>query len=60
MPWSVYANWSEEDLRAVLTYLRHLKPIAHRIPDLIRSERVGDEHVSEEYFGADYGAPATP
>jgi hypothetical protein len=60
MPWSVYANWTEEDLRAVLTYMRHLKPIPHRTPDLIRSERAGDEHVSEEYFGADYGASAMP
>ena len=33
MPWGDYANWSDEDLHAIITYLRHLKPVRHAIPD---------------------------
>jgi len=33
MPWPMFSNWSEEDHHAVVVYLRHLKPIVHRIPD---------------------------
>jgi hypothetical protein len=32
MPWSFTSNWSDEDLYAVITYLRHLKPVHHAIP----------------------------
>ncbi len=32
MPWPGMSNWSEEDLHAVVTYLRSLKPIRHAIP----------------------------
>jgi hypothetical protein len=32
MPWPYTSNWSEEDLHAVVTYLRSLKPIHHAIP----------------------------
>jgi hypothetical protein len=60
MPWASYANWTEEDRRAVLTYLRHLTPISHRIPPPLPSASSTAEHTHEEYFGADYGAAATP
>ena len=33
MPWSGFSNMTEEDRYAVLTYLRHIKPINHKIPD---------------------------
>jgi len=32
MPWAWFANWTEEDRRAVLVYLRQIAPIAHKIP----------------------------
>jgi hypothetical protein len=32
MPWAWFANWTEEDRVAVLTYLRQIPAIAHRIP----------------------------
>jgi hypothetical protein len=33
MPWGAFSNWTEEDRHAVLVYLRHLKPVRHKIPD---------------------------
>lgn len=33
MPWSDYSNWNDEDLHAVVVFLRHLKPVRHQIPD---------------------------
>jgi hypothetical protein len=32
MPWAQFSNWSDEDLHAVVVYLRHIKPIRHEIP----------------------------
>jgi mono/diheme cytochrome c family protein len=32
MPWSAFSNWSDEDLRDVIAYLRQIKPIRHAIP----------------------------
>ncbi|MCX6552645.1 MAG: hypothetical protein NTY02_16855, partial [Acidobacteria bacterium] len=32
MPWASFSNWSDEDLHAVITYLRHITPIRHAIP----------------------------
>jgi hypothetical protein len=32
MPWAQFSNWSDEDLHAVVVYLRHVKPIRHEIP----------------------------
>ena len=33
MPWEVYKNWTDEDLKAVYAYLRTIPPIQNRIPD---------------------------
>jgi hypothetical protein len=33
MPWAWFANWTEEDRRAVLTYLRQVPAVAHKIPE---------------------------
>ncbi len=33
MPWAGFSNWTDEDLQAVVTYLRHIKPVHHAIPD---------------------------
>jgi hypothetical protein len=32
MPWAWFSNWTEEDRRAVLTYLRQVPAVAHKIP----------------------------
>ena len=56
MPWAAYSNWTDEDLHAVVVYLRHLKPIAHRIPDPIAAAPLGDpDAIEADYGGADYG-----
>ena len=32
MPWAQFSNWNDEDLHAVVVYLRHIKPVRHQIP----------------------------
>lgn len=57
MPWGAYNNWSDEDRRAVLAYLRHLKPIAHQIPDPAPAVPLADPLALEAvYGGKDYGS----
>lgn len=55
MPWADYSNWTEEDRHAVLVYLRHLKPIFHRIPDPETTEASQDPDANETYYGSDFG-----
>ncbi len=50
MPWPITANWSDEDIHAVLTYLRHIPPVRYRIPDP-GPERPADPSVVEEAYG---------
>ena len=33
MPWPVFSNWTEEDRYAVLTFLRRVPAIPHKIPE---------------------------
>ena len=33
MPWAGFSTWTDEDLHAVITYLRHIKAVRHAIPD---------------------------
>jgi len=33
MPWSVYSNLTDEDLRSVFAYLRTIKPIKNHVPE---------------------------
>lgn len=33
MPWSSFSNMTEEDRHALVTYLRHIKPIKHNVPE---------------------------
>ena len=35
MPWTMYRNLNDEDLRAIFSYLRSLPPIANRVPQPI-------------------------
>ena len=54
MPWADFSNMTEEDRHAVVVFLRHLKPVRHRIPDWSPS---GDA-VNETIFGGlDYSIP---
>jgi mono/diheme cytochrome c family protein len=58
MPWPMFSNWSEEERHAVVVYLRHLKPIAHRIPDPVTGNAVTIAGaVEQDYAGKDYGVP---
>ena len=58
MPWPAYSNWTEEDRHAVVVYLRHTVPTAHRIPapttDAIFTDPAAFE---EDYRGKDYATP---
>jgi hypothetical protein len=62
MPWSAFANWSEEDRHAVLVYLRHTKAIRHRIPDPDRAATLTDPAAADQFFNASFGTkePAAP
>ena len=56
MPWAAFSNWSDEDLRDVITYLRHIKPVRHAIP----ARETGQADVlypgaTEVAFGVDAG-----
>ena len=33
MPWAAFSNWTEEDRFAVMTFLRHIPAIPHKIPE---------------------------
>jgi len=57
MPWPAYSNWSEEDLHAVIIYLRYTKAIAHRIPAPRTDTTFTDIlAIEEDYGGKDYAA----
>ena len=56
MPWPALSNWSEEDRHAVVVYLRHLPPIAHRIPDPVPGNAITiPGAIEQDYAGKDYG-----
>lgn len=50
MPWDILSNWSEEDQRALLAYLKTLPPVAGRVPPP-RPPRPGDPVADAFYFG---------
>ena len=56
LPWPGFSNWSEEDRHAVVVYLRHLKPIAHRIPAPLPGNAVTiPGAIEQDYAAKDYG-----
>jgi mono/diheme cytochrome c family protein len=58
MPWANFSNWTEEDRHAVVVYLRHLKPVRHRIPDpTLAPAELGSGVVERDYAFKDYGVP---
>ena len=36
MPWQGYAKMNEEDVAAIVAYLRSIKPIRHKVPEEVR------------------------
>jgi cytochrome c2 len=61
MPWPLFSNWSEEDRHAVVVYLRHLKPIAHRIPDPVSGNAITiPGAIEQDYAAKDYGVAPKP
>jgi hypothetical protein len=55
MPWALTSNWTEEDRYAVLIYLRHLKPVAHTIPDPDQNTVFDDPAATHSFFNTDFG-----
>jgi cytochrome c553 len=50
MPWDILSHWSEEDLRAMIAYLRALPPVSGR-PPAPRGPRPGDPLADTFLFG---------
>lgn len=50
MPWPETSSWSDEDMHAVLAYLRHLPPVRHAIPEPAPG-RPADPDVIEAAYG---------
>ena len=51
MPFANFSNWTEEDRRAVIVYLRHLKPVSHQIPDPTSAPALTVPGAVEEAYG---------
>ena len=60
MPWNAFANWTEEDRHAVVTYLRLVRPIKHKIPDPDRAVTFDDKKAAGNFFGQDAGTVPAP
>lgn len=54
MPWAFFSNWTMEDRHAVLVYLRHLKPVYHRIPQEDTVTVADDPSAIETAYGTDF------
>ena len=50
MPWAFYSNLTEEDRHAILVYLRHLKPVQHKIPEPDTTQTSDDPRAIETYY----------
>ena len=53
MPWPIASKWTEEDRYAVTVYLRHLKPVYHKIPDPDPSLEIEDPAAVEAFHNVD-------
>lgn len=58
MPWPAYSQWTDEDMHAVVVYLRHTAPVVHRIPKPAEASFTDSAAYEEDYGGADYAAPS--
>lgn len=54
MPWTAWSNWSEEDMRAVIVYLRNLKPVKQTIPDWTPEGVPEDPTALEAFYAGNY------
>jgi len=54
MPWTFTSRWTAEDRYVVLTYLRHLTPVYHKIPNPRQGEAPPDSNIIEMAYGGDY------
>lgn len=54
MPWIDFSNLTEEDRYAVLTFLRNIKPVLHRIPAWSPESPSANEQI---WGGQDYALP---
>jgi cytochrome c553 len=43
MPWPVYKNFTDEDLKAIFAYLKSIPPISNHVPDPIIAEPPGQK-----------------
>jgi hypothetical protein len=57
MPWPAFSHWTDEDMHAVVVYLRRTAPIVHRIPKPSGATFTDAAAYEEDYGGADYAAP---
>ena len=57
MPWPAFSHWTDEDMHAVIVYLRHTAPIVHSIPKPSGATFTDGTAFEEDYGGADYAAP---
>ena len=55
MPWPVTAGWTEEDLYAVITYLRHIPPVQHHIPEPTAARPANPQVFEAAWGGKDAG-----
>lgn len=58
MPWAFVSNWTMEDRYAAMIYLRHLKPVYHKIPDPNPALGMADTTAAEGFYGSDFGGHA--
>jgi hypothetical protein len=56
MPWPAFSHWTDEDMHAVIVYLRHTNAIAHAIPKPSEATFTDPAAFEEDYGGADYAA----
>ena len=43
MPWPVYRNFTDEDLKAIFAYLKSIPPVSNHVPDPIIAEPAGSK-----------------
>ncbi len=55
MPWAGFSNMTEEDLRAIIAYLREVKPVRHKIPPPPVEPPVEIPEGAEMFFPGDFG-----
>jgi mono/diheme cytochrome c family protein len=40
MPWPVYRNMTDEDLKAIFAYLKTIPPVSNHVPDPVPPDEV--------------------